>query len=372
MSNIIDAVNTHSGYRGPIQLADDLDLSGNQIKNVAAPTEGSDVLTSEAAEASYSAAALKPKLEAGGPNPFVTYRQINNGSQREQVSSYLNDLMSTPPSANAIIPLTTSSLTPGVVMGASLTNAGTSGYTTHANLPTTTSGTGTGALASITAALGVITGGTVTGGINYAIGDKVYPTQAGSSADAYFTVTAVANGGTITAAIPAGPFTFADRSTVMLEGRTDILSPPVSYTIASISCVGNVVTVQTVNPITVVVGSAVTIAGVSPASFNGSFPVTSYTAPDTFTYNLDLGSVSGSGGSVEVLNTYYYTVNKRSQVVHLIGPVSGDTAQNRLTACYDGSTIVAVVVLTNSGGQVSSSGGGGSAIIGSPTAGCFF
>ena len=92
----------------------------------------------------------------------------------------------------------------------------------------------------------------------------------------------------------------------------------------------------------------------------------------TFTYQEDLGTVSGSGGKVELNNCYYYAVAKRSSVVALDGPFNGDTAQNRLKVSSDGSQIVAVVVLTNSGTQVSSSGGGGSAIVGSPTAGAFF
>ena len=372
MSQIIDAVNAHSGYSGPLKLADGLDLSGNRITNVGPAQGATDVLTSGVAEGKYSAAALKPSFQAGSSQPLDTYRILNSGSQREVQSSFLNDLMSTPPSANAIVPLTANSLSSGVINASSLTNAGTSGYTTASSLPTTTSGSGTGATATIVASGGVISSGSVTGGINYALGDKVYPTQGGSSADAYFTVTGITNGGTVTATIPTGPFVFADNSRITLESRVDILTPPVSYAIASISCVGNVVTVVTVNPITVVVGSAVTITGVSPAGFNGSVPVTSYTAPHTFTYNDDLGTVGGSGGNVEVLNTYYYTVKKRSPQVFLIGPVSGDTAQNRLTANFDGSQIVAVIVLTNSGSQVPNSGGGGSAIIGSPTAGCFF
>ena len=105
MSQLIDAVNSHSGYNGPVTLASHLDLNGNKITNVASPTAESDVLTSAAAEVAYSATALQPKLQAGGSHAMVGYRQIGSGSQREPTSSFLNDLMSTPPNANAIYPV---------------------------------------------------------------------------------------------------------------------------------------------------------------------------------------------------------------------------------------------------------------------------
>jgi hypothetical protein len=239
-------------------------------------------------------------------------------------------------------------------------------------LPTTSSGSGTGAKATITTAGGIVTGGSVTGGVDYAIGDKVYPTQAGSSADAYFLVSGITNSGNVTVTIPATPFTFADGSTIYLHGRTDTLSLPASYGIQSISSVGNLVTVVTYLPTGLLAGKSMTIVGVTPSGFNGSYVVNSATPPYTFTYQNDLGTVSGSGGSVELGNVYYYAVKKRSPIISLIGPVSGDTAQNRLQANLDGVQIVAVVVLTNSGTMVSSSGGGGSPILGSPAAGCFF
>ena len=288
MSNLQDAVNILGGHNGEVELSNHLNLSGNKITNVG-PAEGeADVLTSGQAEAKYSAAALSPQLAPGGSTPFVGYRQINNSGQREQVSSYLNDLMSTPPNANNIYPL--------------LSN--------------------------------------VSGGVQVII--------------------------------PASPFTFADGSTILLKSRTDTLTLPVDYAISTIGCVSNVVTVQTVNPISVTRGQVVTILGVSPSGFNGPWELTSYTPPNEFTYQDFLGTVSGSGGSVELGNTYYYTATKRSTFVRLVGPLSGDTAYNRLKVCADGSQILAVVTLTSSGGVVAQSGGGGSPIQGSPTAGVFF
>lgn len=289
ISQLVDTVNSLLGYSGVVKLSNHLDLSGFQIKNIGAPTDPTDAISHVIAEKSYSAAVLAPQLESNGTQPLRTVRRINDPNQREAVSSFLNDLMSTPPNANAIIPLTSP----------------------------------------------------VMGGIQVVI--------------------------------PASPFTFADGFQVMLESRTDTLTLPTSFPIASISCVGNLVTVDTSpNATGLTAGQSMTIHGVSPASFNGSFPVTSATPPYTLTYQLDLGTVSGSGGDVELNNCYYYTIAKRKSVVALIGPTNGDTSQNRLQACLDGTQIVAVVVLTNSGAQVSSSGGGGSAISGPVCAGAFF
>jgi hypothetical protein len=288
LSQMVDTINSLQGYNGPTKLNNHLDLNGYQVKNVGAPTSSTDAITHGVAEASYSADALAPKLESTGKNSLKTMRQLNSPVQREQTSSFLNDLMSSVPNANAIVPL--------------LTNIGSP----------------------------------ATG---------------------------------VRCVIPAGPFTFVDGSTVMLQGRTDLFSLPTSYAISSISCVGNVVTVASTAPVTE--GQAITIAGVSPSSFNGSVTVSS-AGSGSFTYQADLGTVSGSGGRVEENGVHYYAVRKRSGSVILLPQQSGDTMANRLHANLDGSQIVAVVVVNASGFQVSQSGGGGSAIVGSPTAGSFF
>lgn len=77
---------------------------------------------------------------------------------------------------------------------ATLSVAGTSGYTSANSLPTTTSGSGVGLLVNIIATAGVIQSGSVDSGnqgSGYLVGDKIYPTQAGSSGDAYFTITQI-------------------------------------------------------------------------------------------------------------------------------------------------------------------------------------
>jgi hypothetical protein len=73
-----------------------------------------------------------------------------------------------------------------------LTNNGTTGYTSATALPTTTNGAGTGLTITIVGAVGAITSGTmVAAGIGYRVGDKVYPTQGPSDGTAYFLVATV-------------------------------------------------------------------------------------------------------------------------------------------------------------------------------------
>ena len=288
LNNLTDAVNTHSGYNGPVQYADDLDLAGNRIKNLGPATDETDALSQAVAEQQYSASALQPKLAPGGPYSIVGYRQLGSASQREPVSSFLNDLMSTPPNSNAILP-------------------------------------------------------TLTSGV-----------------------------GTVTVSIPASLFQFADGSTLLLQARTDILTVPAEFAISAISCVGNLVSV-TCAPSGLVAGQAATITGVTPSSFNGTYPIISSTTGGAdLEYQVDLGTVSGAGGFVQVNGVYFYSVAKRSTIIRLFGPYASDTLQNRLQASPDGYQIVAVVTLTRSGGILDSTGGGGSPIVGSPTAGSLF
>lgn len=109
LNELTDTVNTHSGYNGTNQVASDIDLGGKRVMNVAPPVSPTDAITSAVAEGKYSAAALRPKLQTGGSAQLSTYRMLNSPTQREQTSTYLNDLVSTPPNSNTINPIITSS-----------------------------------------------------------------------------------------------------------------------------------------------------------------------------------------------------------------------------------------------------------------------
>lgn len=120
-SQTIDAINSLLGFNGEIPLQNHISMNGFRVKNIGAPLAPNDALSHVVAQKSYSAAVLKPQLEAGGSQPLSTYKQINSATQRELVSSFLNDLPSSVPNANAIFPtLTTSGGSVQVVIPASL------------------------------------------------------------------------------------------------------------------------------------------------------------------------------------------------------------------------------------------------------------
>lgn len=104
MDQVSDTVNTLLGANGTIGLRNHLDMGGYQIKNLGEASEETDALSSGGAAGSYAPSVLRPAFEAGGQTPFVSYRQIGSSSQREPTSSYLNDLMSSVPNANHVIP----------------------------------------------------------------------------------------------------------------------------------------------------------------------------------------------------------------------------------------------------------------------------
>lgn len=289
LNQAADTINTLAGHNGPVPIANHLDLGGKRIINVGPPVDETDALPSGVAQRKYSASALRPQLESSGTSPLKTQRRLNDPNQREQQSSWLNDLMSSVPSANDIFPTITPS------------------------------------------------------------------------------------GGGVSVSVPSSLFTFADRSTVLLNGRTDLLSLPAQYAISNITVSGGVVTITTATPSGLVAGQIATIVGVIPAVYNGTRQLTGAVPPFTLTYN-DSGASGAyvSGGFVQVQGVYYYGVRKRSNSITLFGPFTSDSAQNRLQVNFDGFQIVAVVVVTADGGQVEQSGGGGSPIVGSPAGGAFF
>ena len=103
-NQLTDAVNTLAGHNGTVKLANHLDMDGNRVQNIGDPSGSGDAISHGVAESSYSAPVLSPQLESPSRNSLKTYRQLNNQKQREASSSFLNDLMSTPPSANTVFP----------------------------------------------------------------------------------------------------------------------------------------------------------------------------------------------------------------------------------------------------------------------------
>ncbi len=65
-SKLTDAVNTLLGYNGPVPFQSSLNLNGNAIQNVGAPTVPTDALNAGTAAATYSPSVTGPQLDVGG------------------------------------------------------------------------------------------------------------------------------------------------------------------------------------------------------------------------------------------------------------------------------------------------------------------
>lgn len=97
---IVDEVNRLAGVYGPIKLANHLDLSGNRVTNVGAPAASGDAVPKSSADKSYGPAAVQGTMEAVGNNILQTARRLNDSQQREQNTTFLNDVIGPPPTTN--------------------------------------------------------------------------------------------------------------------------------------------------------------------------------------------------------------------------------------------------------------------------------
>ena len=97
---LVNKVNLLAGHAGDVPLAGSLDLQGQTIKNVKPGTGPGEVVTKGQADENYGAAAIAPQLESSGKYPLKTVRRLNDTTQREGNSTFLNSLMNTTPTAN--------------------------------------------------------------------------------------------------------------------------------------------------------------------------------------------------------------------------------------------------------------------------------
>ena len=101
--NLFQLVNSLIGFSGPININNHLNLNGNKITGVGQATSPSDVVTQSFAESNYGAAAIAPQIQALGKQVMQSYRRLNDNKQRENSSSFLNNLQSTSPTTNTSI-----------------------------------------------------------------------------------------------------------------------------------------------------------------------------------------------------------------------------------------------------------------------------
>lgn len=97
------AINTLYGFHGTIPLQNAIDMNGNSITNLAAPVALTDAVHLAAAQAAFGPDVVQAAMEVTGNQILQTVRQLNNPFQREQYSSFLNDVMNTAPSSNSSV-----------------------------------------------------------------------------------------------------------------------------------------------------------------------------------------------------------------------------------------------------------------------------
>lgn len=68
LQQIVNAVNIGQGHAGKVVIPNGIDVNGATISGVGTPKAPSDAVSQGHAESNYSAPAVAPKLDIGGPN----------------------------------------------------------------------------------------------------------------------------------------------------------------------------------------------------------------------------------------------------------------------------------------------------------------
>lgn len=100
VAGVVQSINAQAGHAGPIQLNGHLNLNGNRIMNVGAAVDDTDAVSQGVATNQFGAEALRPQIEAMGKKVLATSRRLNDQTQRENYSSFLNSMVSTAPTSN--------------------------------------------------------------------------------------------------------------------------------------------------------------------------------------------------------------------------------------------------------------------------------
>ena len=91
LRQVIEEINRQSGFTGPVVMAGDLDMAGHRILNVGSAQADGDAVSRAAGDSRFvGSKTLQKTLEATGKNLMQTTRRLNDTTQREQSSSFLN------------------------------------------------------------------------------------------------------------------------------------------------------------------------------------------------------------------------------------------------------------------------------------------
>ena len=195
LTNIKKALNSVMGFSGPIRLSNHIDLQGNRITNLGAAESETDAVSQLFGNDNYGPDAIQPQLDALGKKVLQSARRINDTTQREDYSTFLNGLLNTAPTSN------TSLVTFGSPAGGSVSLTISAGvhqrvdgsvvpyaaYNDTVTLPTSY------AITSLTRTGGVVTA--VTAANPFIAGETVAIFGAGdSSFDGSFYITTIVSG----------------------------------------------------------------------------------------------------------------------------------------------------------------------------------
>lgn len=101
MDQVTNGINTLQGLNGDIPIFASIDMQGTgTVKNLAPPVNSGDAVSNGAASTAFGPAAIQSAVEATGNNILQTTRRLNDQNQREEFSTFLNDVMNLPPVAN--------------------------------------------------------------------------------------------------------------------------------------------------------------------------------------------------------------------------------------------------------------------------------
>lgn len=95
------AINTLYGLHGDIPIQGTINMNGNTITNLAPPVKPTDAVHLLAATQAFGPDVIQAAMEVTGDQMLQTTRRINDTFQREQFSSFLNDVLNTGPSSNS-------------------------------------------------------------------------------------------------------------------------------------------------------------------------------------------------------------------------------------------------------------------------------
>lgn len=100
ITNMKKAINSLLGHSGPIRLSNDIDLGGKRITNLGAAQSETDAVSQAYGNDNYGPSAIQPQLDALGSKVLQSARRLNDQTQRENYSTFLNGVLNTAPTSN--------------------------------------------------------------------------------------------------------------------------------------------------------------------------------------------------------------------------------------------------------------------------------